>query len=294
MENLNDLLRSTRESKGLSIDDVSNRTKIRVKIIEAIEQGDYKSAGAPAYVKGFVKIYADHLGLDTKSILKQHAHIFEDFNKPFLMVGKEDEQNSPLIQTPNVHLHTRSLVAFAVIAVIVAAAGLGVFAVIKVVKSAGGKKAARRETVQVGSKPRRAANAAAPARAVTEAPAGVSSAAVPEEMPGRRLKTPAQFGLAAIDQSITPEDEELVLTAEITDDVWMRVKSDDQLIFEDTLKAGDKDSWKAQKSFQIKIGNAGGAKFSLNDFPMEAQGAAGQVKTFEIGQEDLRRLRKKK
>ena len=154
MENLNDLLRSTRESKGLSIDDVSNRTKIRVKIIEAIEQGDYKSAGAPAYVKGFVKIYADYLGLDTKSILKQHAHIFEDFNKPFLMVGKEDEQDAPLIQTPNVHLHARSLIAFAVIAVIIAAAGFGVFLAVKIVKSAGGKKAARRETVQVGSKPR--------------------------------------------------------------------------------------------------------------------------------------------
>jgi len=286
MDNLNDLLRSTREAKGVSIDDVSNRTKIRVKIIEALEQGDYKSAGSPAYVKGFVKIYAEYLGLDTKALLKQYANIFEDFNKPFLMVGKEDEQNTPLIQTPHVHLHARNLLAIGILAVIVAVLGAGAFAVLKIVQKTKGAKTARRETVRVQQKPRQAAQ--------TAVPANVPAAAAPAETAGKRLKAPAQFGLAAIDQRITPEDEELVLTAEITGDTWMRIKADDQLIFEDTLKAGDKESWKAQKNFQVKIGNAGGVKFWLNDVVMGIQGASGEVKMVEIGQDDLRRLRKKK
>jgi hypothetical protein len=295
MENLHDLLRSTREAKGIAIDEVSNRTKIRVKIIETIEQGDFKSAGAPAYVKGFVKIYADYLGLDTKGILKQYAHLFEDVDKPFLMVGKDDEKISPAAQAPNIFFHPKNLLAIIILAGgIAAVVVVGVVVVRMIIRGAAGKAVPRKETIAASPKARPAMKTPGRVSRAGNAPAGRLPAGSRVEARGDRLKTPAQFGLASIDKGITPEDEELVLIVEVIEPVWLRIKSDDQLIFEDTLKKGEKESWKAQKVFQVKIGNAGGVKFTLNNVSLGVQGASGEVKTVEIGQEDLRRLQKKK
>ncbi|HVX92616.1 MAG TPA: helix-turn-helix domain-containing protein [Candidatus Dojkabacteria bacterium] len=48
--------------KTLSI--VSQETKIQEKYIEGLENDDYTSFNSPVFASGFVKIYADYLGLD--------------------------------------------------------------------------------------------------------------------------------------------------------------------------------------------------------------------------------------
>ena len=56
-------LRFERESRGLSIEQVAGRTKIRERIIIAIERDDTDWI-APVYLRGYVKAYAIGLGLD--------------------------------------------------------------------------------------------------------------------------------------------------------------------------------------------------------------------------------------
>lgn len=58
-----DLLRHERQQKGLSIERVARESRIRPSVIEAIESGE--TAHIPSvYLKGYVRQYARHLGLD--------------------------------------------------------------------------------------------------------------------------------------------------------------------------------------------------------------------------------------
>jgi transcriptional regulator with XRE-family HTH domain len=56
------LLRETREKKGLTLDEASNALFIRKQVVGAIEAGDWDNLPHPVYVKGYVKHYAILLG----------------------------------------------------------------------------------------------------------------------------------------------------------------------------------------------------------------------------------------
>lgn len=56
-------LRSARESRGESLDDASRVTRIGKDYLIAIEQGEMHKLPSEAYARGFIRLYATHLGL---------------------------------------------------------------------------------------------------------------------------------------------------------------------------------------------------------------------------------------
>ncbi len=69
MSDLARRLRSTREARGITIEEAERATKIRRRFLEAIDAGDFARLpdGPPA--RGFIKIYARYLGLDVEQAL---------------------------------------------------------------------------------------------------------------------------------------------------------------------------------------------------------------------------------
>ncbi len=57
------MLRETREEKGLTLDDISKALIIKKPVISAIESGDWDSLPPPVYVKGYVTQYAALLNI---------------------------------------------------------------------------------------------------------------------------------------------------------------------------------------------------------------------------------------
>ena len=72
-ERLGDFLARVRESQGLSIEDLSERTKISLKMLHLIETSDWKSLPVEAYVRSYLNSVSIKLGLDPKAILKTYA-----------------------------------------------------------------------------------------------------------------------------------------------------------------------------------------------------------------------------
>ena len=72
-ERLGDFLARVRESQGLSIEDLAERTKISVKMLHFIEASDWKSLPVEAYVRSYLNSVSSKLGLDTKAILKMYT-----------------------------------------------------------------------------------------------------------------------------------------------------------------------------------------------------------------------------
>ncbi len=70
-------LRDERKSRGLSISEVSNATKIRTEFLEAIEKGEYEKLPSPSYAHGFVRNYSRFLKIPEKEILPLFRREFD-------------------------------------------------------------------------------------------------------------------------------------------------------------------------------------------------------------------------
>ena len=69
MESIGEKLREARHNKKVSLEDVSRATRIKMEILEQLEADEFDRLAAPAYTKGFLKLYAEYLGLDSQSMV---------------------------------------------------------------------------------------------------------------------------------------------------------------------------------------------------------------------------------
>src|ERR1700684_558834 len=57
-------LREAREARGLSLDDVARQTRIPIRHLEHIQREEWDALPAITYSVGFVRSYANNVGLD--------------------------------------------------------------------------------------------------------------------------------------------------------------------------------------------------------------------------------------
>lgn len=63
-ETLGTHLRRKREESGISIQELSEKTRIRSYYLESIEKGEYHRLPCLPYSRGFVRAYAAYVGVD--------------------------------------------------------------------------------------------------------------------------------------------------------------------------------------------------------------------------------------
>ena len=67
-ETIGQKLKSSREGKRLSIEQVAEATRIRSHYLEALERDDLSAIPSAAQARGFLRIYADFIGLDADQL----------------------------------------------------------------------------------------------------------------------------------------------------------------------------------------------------------------------------------
>ena len=78
-------LREARLRQGLEFPEIEQATKIRGKYLRALEEEQFEVLPAQTYVKGFLRSYADYLGLDGQLYV-------DEFNSRYVRGEFEDEQ----------------------------------------------------------------------------------------------------------------------------------------------------------------------------------------------------------
>ena len=82
MKNLGEILKSQRKKRKLTYNQVYAKTKIQQQYIKALEQNDYSVFDGRLHAKGFLKIYAELLGLNVNQILalwrREYGYTFDD------------------------------------------------------------------------------------------------------------------------------------------------------------------------------------------------------------------------
>ncbi len=61
-------LKAAREEKGISLEDVANKTRVPIRHLQHIEAGEWDALPAPTYSVGFARSYANAIGLNGTEI----------------------------------------------------------------------------------------------------------------------------------------------------------------------------------------------------------------------------------
>jgi len=281
-------LKRIRESKGLRLEDISSRYKIRPSFLESIESGSFEDLPEPVYTKTFVKTYAGLLGVDAGPILARYAKYIEKTmpapppEAPKEQVREARTENAVFDRLGSMGGRLGWAVLTLTVVVI-----LGIY----VFQDSGERpipaKSVAREAVKPAEKPPETPPAEAPQAPAVQQPdaasqqqAAVQTAAPqaaptqtaapeqkkPEAPPPAEKKEPAPSAAGA-----------LSLTIEATEAAWVQVKADKTPAVQKLMQAGEKLTTEAKDRITVDLGNAGGVQITFQGQSLGSPGKRGEV-----------------
>ncbi len=298
MESVGEFFKQVRETKGLTVDEVASKTRIRTDFVKALEDGNFSKLPDQVFAKGFVRSYARSLGLDEEDAIHRFIQSAGSFYE------KQDERERLKVRQIEEDRKRQSNRKAVTIAISIAVLTL-IFLLSREQSSV-----FRRGAAEQGSATKRATQSAKdiPASTVresertaevskpTEMPAGapkttidtlprqepVTSASAVSRSEAETVLTasPGSDGpLAGIALNATESvgDGQLALDLEATELSWVVVQIDNGSPQESLLRPGEKAHWKGQDQFILTLGNAGGVKAELNGKPQKPFGLSGKV-----------------
>lgn len=117
MKTVGEMLKNARLKKGMKRRQIVKKTKINLKYLKALEKNDYDSLPESAFVKGFIKNYAQTVGLDPAQVLAVFRRDY-DQNVKGKVIPRELSTNDiekKLIWNPRTSIITVILLVFLVL-----------------------------------------------------------------------------------------------------------------------------------------------------------------------------------
>lgn len=110
---LGEKLKKIRSEYRISLNEVAKHTKIQMKYLEYLENGEYEKLPAEVYVRGFVRSYAHFLGTDEGVLVKMYEHernIQRNLKKEQFQEQRENTFNFPrFIITPKLFIASAAI-----------------------------------------------------------------------------------------------------------------------------------------------------------------------------------------
>lgn len=72
METMGQVFKSARERKRISLATAAAKTRIKIQHLEMMERDDFSRMPAPAYARGFIRMYADFLNLESGPLIEEY------------------------------------------------------------------------------------------------------------------------------------------------------------------------------------------------------------------------------
>jgi cytoskeletal protein RodZ len=250
MASLSSELKKIRLERGISLEGVQKKTKIQLNILKAIE-GDSLTNLSPVYLKGFLKIYCNFLGVDPKDYTPSHKEPIAQATD-VAAIGEEPQglKKSPsFFETVSLKLKSLKIefkkIKTALISIIVT-----IF-VIFVFFNLGKFLSSKRKAHSIRKKPvatstLRANNTVAP-------PSPVETKIQKETSLGIRLGIRAK------------------------ENCWMFIKVDGKVVFQRVLEKGRFENWQAKEKIELSVGNAGAVDLEVNGQLFSNLGRKGQA-----------------
>jgi cytoskeletal protein RodZ len=301
MESIGDFFKQVRETKGLTVEEVASKTRIRTDFVKALEEGNFAKLPDQVFARGFVRSYARSLGLDEEDAIHRFIQSAGAFYE------KQDERERLKVRQAEEERKrqaNRKAVAVAI--------GIAILTLVILLSREQSSLLVRRTQTEPPSSaakrvtPPEPGRLEPPVRAEPESPAGPARTKAPElpvtpHVTGRNEATAARSGPVAAPaqpqvaapahppastegplsplslEAATHTEEPLVLDLEATELSWVVIQVDGGSPQEALLRPGEKAKWKGQDQFMLTLGNAGGVKAELNGKPQKPFGPSGKV-----------------
>ncbi|MDD5711664.1 MAG: DUF4115 domain-containing protein [Smithellaceae bacterium] len=258
--------KALRESQGITLDDIFQKTRISKVNLEAIEAGDFTSLPAPVYTKTFIKTYCQMLGVDEQQLLGA----YEGYLRAQSPVTQK-EQTAPR-KEPSLDLSRYKFLFW--LAAVVVLIGVVVYSI-----------SSHYQTDITYNSLEEPAPLGVQRQEIPSLPAteGQAQPASPSAVPPLTQATkPAVAASAPAAPPALRGPYSLVLVAR--EPSWVKIASDGGASQEVTLKAGERFERTAREGFSLRIGNAGGVDVSFQGRSLGSLGSKGQVVNLQLPQ----------
>ncbi|MFB7587875.1 helix-turn-helix domain-containing protein [Streptomyces sp. NPDC056169] len=237
-------LQQARIAAGLTVEEVSASTRVRIPIVHAIEEDDFSRCGGDVYARGHIRTLARAVGIDPADLIEQYDadHGGRPAPTPAAPLF-EAERIRPEPRRPNW--------TAAMVAAIVAVVGFVGFTMFD------GNEAPKGTTTADGG----------PA----PAPEKATSAAKPK--PVKPAPKPSESAIAAV-----PQDKVTVKLTAVDGKSWISAKAEDgKLLFDGLLLEGESKTFQDDARVDLVLGNAGAIELYVNGKKVEEKFESGQV-----------------
>ncbi|GHH27051.1 helix-turn-helix domain-containing protein [Streptomyces lanatus] len=238
-------LKQARIDAGLTVDDVTNATRVRIAIVHAIEADNFAPCGGDVYARGHIRTLAKAVHLDPAPLLAQYdaSHGGRPAPTPAAPLF-EAERIRPERRGPNW--------TAAMVAAIVAVVGFVGFTAFKG-DDGGGKSA----VAEGGSTPT--------ADKTTPTPK--------TDKPKDPEPEPSDSAIAAV-----PQDKVTVQVSAVDGRSWVGVKDHNgRMLFDDLLKQGDSKTFQDSEKINLVLGDAGAIDLYVNGKKIDDDWQPGAV-----------------
>jgi cytoskeleton protein RodZ len=277
-----DRLRREREMRGITLDEITESTKISRRHLEALEKERFDQLPGAVFNKGFVRAYARFLGIDEDQAVADYSAASNEQPQP------EDKFPLEIHDEPDANLKPKRSylpLAFAVAALVGVLVGYGFW-----VKS----KQHTPETIEATRQPATAVTndvktaATEPAQTPSPVEATETSAATPAHAtpaPAQHLAATSTTAdpppTATEARSATPAEKEksFFVSVKAKEDSWISIVADGKSVMERVLPADKHKKIKAGRTLVLRTGNAGGIEVSFNGHSLGALGNENEPRT---------------
>ncbi|NJP11559.1 MAG: helix-turn-helix domain-containing protein [Leptolyngbyaceae cyanobacterium RU_5_1] len=280
-----------RQERAISLEKVARETFIPLRLLQALESVQLERLPEPVYVKGFIRRYADALGLDGLEI----ANAFQIESTPPAQPEPEIEppppakpapisntpisntpiSNTPISNTPISNINDdhsgwseeprRSYLPW-ILSGTIAVVVVGAIAIVALNQR-------QQPSPQTVSNPRNLPQQPQTSSVAVNPLDSTTKETAPSPVPSLE-PTPAIKSEVLVDSAF---EQTVQVDVSLTDQSWLEVVADGKTKFEGMLAKGDQRTWKAEKNLMIRAGNAGAVVASFNQGEAKPLGKAGDV-----------------
>ncbi|MGV0027384.1 helix-turn-helix domain-containing protein [Phormidesmis priestleyi] len=253
-------LSQERQARSVSLEEIAAKTYIPMRLLGAIDIGRLDLLPEPVFIQGFIRRYADALGLDGTALSKGFS-IEPQQASPKLNLMEAPQHPPEEVYQPPISEQPKWLyIAGGIV-------GLGIVGLI--VASLTNRPKVAEPPKPVSTQKPVTLNALAPTQqaAPKASPSASASPAV----------SPSPTVAASPSPTTSVATGPVEVKVNLIDESWVEVQVDGKVDYEGTLPKGTQRSWSGKQQVVIRAGNAGAVSASFNNKAAKPLGALGAV-----------------
>lgn len=266
------ILRRCREFHEISLEEASETTKIGVSHLRALEDDQIREFANQAYLKGFLRIYATYLGLNSDDIARMYDKLF----------GVQGESQEPVRGAASPARPTQRLISLKKL--VVPALLLAVIVITALFIKQAPVPVVRPPLPPVVAAPAVQNPVVQP---VLSSAQKIDQDSVPKKRE-KRIEEPPDGENVVVPKRPADAPKGFILKIRVTQNGTLSATVDGSTAQQYDLASGDVIEWKAEKKVSLELSNAGGVDVELNGKPYKPLGPPGKSAYIEFDADGIK------